>query len=197
MFEKLKQAAGFSSEREFCISETGNSDSNEAVGINAHAWQSSSTLMESRQINAHIRVLTKEEGGRHTPFFEGYSPTIYCNGQETTCVIHIPEGWEMMMPGDEANVRIDLAEPLDFSRARQFEIREQGRTLGYGSLMGEPQVSTSSLYEEPIAQMQQTTSAKSSPTLINAHIRVLSKEEGGRYTPFFKVAESVGHKNEY
>jgi len=82
--------------------------------------------------NAEAYVLTKEEGGRHTPFFNGYRPQFYFRTTDVTGVVKLPEGTEMVMPGDNINVEIELITPVAMDQGLNFAIREGGRTVGAG-----------------------------------------------------------------
>ncbi len=82
--------------------------------------------------NAEAYVLTKEEGGRHTPFFNGYRPQFYFRTTDVTGVVKLPEGTEMVMPGDNINVEIALITPVAMDEGLRFAIREGGRTVGAG-----------------------------------------------------------------
>ena len=84
------------------------------------------------KFNAEAYVLTKEEGGRHTPFFNGYRPQFYFRTTDVTGVVKLPEGTEMVMPGDNINVEIDLITPIAMDERLKFAIREGGRTVGAG-----------------------------------------------------------------
>ncbi|MDP2181207.1 MAG: elongation factor Tu [Actinomycetota bacterium] len=77
-------------------------------------------------------VLTKEEGGRHTPFFDGYRPQFYFRTTDVTGVAHLPEGTEMVMPGDNVELRGELINPIAMEESLRFAIREGGRTVGSG-----------------------------------------------------------------
>jgi hypothetical protein len=77
-------------------------------------------------------VLKKEEGGRHTPFFPGYRPQFYFRTTDVTGVITLPEGVEMVMPGDNINMDIELITPIAMEEGVRFAIREGGRTVGAG-----------------------------------------------------------------
>ena len=81
---------------------------------------------------AEVYVLTKEEGGRHTPFFKGYRPQFYFRTTDVTGVVTLPEGTEMVMPGDNIRVVIDLITPIAMDEGLRFAIREGGRTVGAG-----------------------------------------------------------------
>ena len=84
------------------------------------------------RFNAKAYVLTKEEGGRHTPFFNGYRPQFYFRTTDVTGVVKLPEGTEMVMPGDNINVEIELITPVAMDDGLKFAIREGGRTVGAG-----------------------------------------------------------------
>jgi elongation factor Tu len=84
------------------------------------------------RFNAEAYVLTKEEGGRHTPFFNGYRPQFYFRTTDVTGVVKLPEGTEMVMPGDNINVEIELITPVAMEEGLKFAIREGGRTVGAG-----------------------------------------------------------------
>jgi len=76
--------------------------------------------------------LKKEEGGRHTPFFQGYRPQFYFRTTDVTGTITLPEGMEMVMPGDNVNMDIELITPIAIEDGVRFAIREGGRTVGAG-----------------------------------------------------------------
>jgi elongation factor Tu len=77
-------------------------------------------------------VLTKEEGGRHTPFFHGYRPQFYFRTTDVTGVVTLPSGVEMVMPGDNVNIEVQLITPIAMEKELRFAIREGGRTVGAG-----------------------------------------------------------------
>jgi elongation factor Tu len=83
---------------------------------------------------AEVYVLSKEEGGRHTPFFNGYKPQFYIRTADVTGSIELPEGMEMVMPGDSTKMKIKLLYPVAMERGLRFAIREGGRTVGAGSV---------------------------------------------------------------
>ncbi|MEX2459976.1 MAG: elongation factor Tu [Paenibacillaceae bacterium] len=83
---------------------------------------------------AQIYVLTKEEGGRHKPFFSGYRPQFYFRTTDVTGVITLPEGTEMVMPGDNITVTVELINPIAIEEGTRFAIREGGRTVGAGAV---------------------------------------------------------------
>ena len=76
--------------------------------------------------------MTKEEGGRHTPFFNGYRPQFYFRTTDVTGVIELPAGTEMVMPGDNISMTIELITPIAIEKGLRFAIREGGRTVGSG-----------------------------------------------------------------
>ncbi|HKZ75128.1 MAG TPA: EF-Tu/IF-2/RF-3 family GTPase, partial [Actinomycetota bacterium] len=81
---------------------------------------------------AQVYVLSKEEGGRHTPFFNGYRPQFYFRTTDVTGALHLPEGAEMVMPGDNVEITVDLIAPIAMEEGLRFAIREGGRTVGAG-----------------------------------------------------------------
>src|SRR5512134_598418 len=81
-----------------------------------------------------VYVLTKEEGGRHTPFFNGYRPQFYFRTTDVTGVAKLPEGTEMVMPGDNVNLEVELIAPIAMEKGVRFAIREGGRTVGAGTV---------------------------------------------------------------
>jgi elongation factor Tu len=84
------------------------------------------------QFKAEAYVLTKEEGGRHTPFFDGYRPQFYFRTTDVTGVVHLPQGTEMVMPGDNVSLTVELIQPIAMEKELRFAIREGGRTVGAG-----------------------------------------------------------------
>ncbi|KTD84323.1 MULTISPECIES: elongation factor Tu [Paenibacillus] len=86
------------------------------------------------EFTAQIYVLTKEEGGRHKPFFTGYRPQFYFRTTDVTGIINLPEGTEMVMPGDNITVTVSLISPIAIEEGTKFSIREGGRTVGAGSV---------------------------------------------------------------
>ena len=83
---------------------------------------------------AEAYVLAKEEGGRHTPFFKGYRPQFYFRTTDVTGVVELPEGTEMVMPGDNMSVSVELINPIAMEKGLRFAIREGGRTVGAGTV---------------------------------------------------------------
>ena len=84
------------------------------------------------KFKAEVYVLSKEEGGRHTPFFNGYRPQFYCRTTDVTGNCKLPAGVEMVMPGDNVNMEIELIQPIALEKTQRFAIREGGRTIGAG-----------------------------------------------------------------
>ena len=85
-----------------------------------------------KKFTAEVYVLSKEEGGRHTPFFANYRPQFYFRTTDVTGVIELPAGVEMVMPGDNVNMTVELIHPIAIEKGTQFSIREGGRTVGAG-----------------------------------------------------------------
>ncbi|HHL40184.1 MAG TPA: elongation factor Tu [Deltaproteobacteria bacterium] len=90
------------------------------------------TITPHRKFQCEVYVLTKEEGGRHTPFFNGYRPQFYFRTTDVTGVSKLPEGTEMVMPGDNVNLEVELITPIAMEEGLRFAIREGGRTVGAG-----------------------------------------------------------------
>ena len=84
------------------------------------------------KFKAEVYVLTKEEGGRHTPFFNGYRPQFYFRTTDVTGATQLPEGVEMVMPGDNVQMEVELIMPVAMDPELRFAIREGGRTVGAG-----------------------------------------------------------------
>jgi elongation factor Tu len=83
---------------------------------------------------AQVYVLTKEEGGRHTPLYNGYRPQFYLRTTDVTGNISLPEGAEMVMPGDNVEMGVELITPIALEVGQRFAIREGGRTVGAGAV---------------------------------------------------------------
>ena len=90
------------------------------------------TIMPHTKFKAEVYVLSKEEGGRHTPFFNGYRPQFYFRTTDVTGVVTLPEGTEMVMPGDNVTIEGSLITPIAMEKELRFAIREGGRTVGAG-----------------------------------------------------------------
>ena len=92
------------------------------------------SITPHKKARAEIYVLSKEEGGRHTPFFNGYRPQFYFRTTDVTGIIALPQGVEMIMPGDNINLVLDLIVPIAMEKTQKFAIREGGRTIGAGRI---------------------------------------------------------------
>lgn len=107
-------------------------------GVAREDIQRGQVLAKSGSVKAHAKfkaevfVLSKEEGGRHTPFFANYRPQFYFRTTDATGIIQLPEGTEMVMPGDNIEMTIELIAPIAIEEGTKFSIREGGRTVGYG-----------------------------------------------------------------
>jgi elongation factor Tu len=84
------------------------------------------------EFDAQVYILSKDEGGRHTPFFNNYRPQFYFRTTDVTGVVTLPEGTEMVMPGDNTEMKVDLIQPIAMEDGLRFAIREGGRTVGAG-----------------------------------------------------------------
>ena len=94
------------------------------------------SITPHRKFSGEVYVLSKEEGGRHTPFFTGYRPQFYVRTTDVTGVVTLPSGTEMVMPGDNVTVDIELITPIAIEDGLRFAIREGGRTVGAGVVTG-------------------------------------------------------------
>ena len=92
------------------------------------------SIKPHKKAKAEIYVLSKDEGGRHTPFFNGYRPQFYFRTTDVTGIVNLPTGVEMIMPGDNIAVEIDLIVPIAMEKTQKFAIREGGRTIGAGRI---------------------------------------------------------------
>ena len=92
------------------------------------------SITPHKQAKAEIYVLTKDEGGRHTPFFTNYRPQFFFGTADVTGVCKLPEGVEMVMPGDNLSIEIELQKPIAMEKGQRFAIREGGRTIGAGRI---------------------------------------------------------------
>jgi len=107
-------------------------------GIERAEIQRGQVLAKPNSITPHTKfmgevyVLNKEEGGRHTPFFKGYRPQFYLRTTDVTGSIELPEGMEMVMPGDNVQMGVELIVPVALEEGLRFAIREGGRTVGAG-----------------------------------------------------------------
>jgi len=84
------------------------------------------------EFEANVYILSKDEGGRHTPFYDNYRPQVYFRTTDVTGVVHLPEGTEMVMPGDNTEMRVEMIQPIAMEEGLRFAIREGGRTVGAG-----------------------------------------------------------------
>ena len=109
-------------------------------GVNRDEIQRGQVLAKPGSVNPHTKfkaqvyVLTKEEGGRHTPFVSNYRPQFYFRTTDVTGVITLPEGTEMVMPGDNVEMTVELIAPIAIENNTKFSIREGGRTVGSGNV---------------------------------------------------------------
>ena len=92
------------------------------------------TVQPHKQFKAQVYILSKEEGGRHTPFVDNYRPQFYFHTTDVTGVINLPEGVQMVMPGDDVEMTVDLIYPIAVEKGTRFSIREGGRTVGAGNV---------------------------------------------------------------
>jgi elongation factor Tu len=90
------------------------------------------TITPHTDFKAQVYVLSKEEGGRHTPFFNGYRPQFYFRTTDVTGTANLPEGVEMVMPGDNIEMTVEMIAPIAMEEGLRFAIREGGRTVGAG-----------------------------------------------------------------
>jgi elongation factor Tu len=107
-------------------------------GVDRDEIERGQVLAQPKSITPHTKfvsevyVLKKEEGGRHTPFFKGYRPQFYIRTMDVTGAVELPEGVEMVMPGDKVNLQIELIVPVALEVGSRFAVREGGRTVGAG-----------------------------------------------------------------
>src|SRR6266480_5608990 len=92
------------------------------------------SIKPHKKFRGEVYVLSKEEGGRHTPFFKGYRPQFYFRTTDVTGVAELPEGMEMVMPGDNVQLEVELITPIAMDKGLRFAIREGGRTVGAGTV---------------------------------------------------------------
>jgi elongation factor Tu len=90
------------------------------------------SITPHKKFKAQVYCLKKEEGGRHTPFFNGYRPQFYFRTTDVTGVANLPEGTEMVMPGDNIEMTVEMIQPIAMDEGLRFAIREGGRTVGSG-----------------------------------------------------------------
>ena len=109
-------------------------------GVNREEIQRGQVLAKPGSVNPHkkfksqVYILSKDEGGRHTPFFANYRPQFYFRTTDVTGVIELPEGVEMVMPGDNVELSVELIAPIAIEKGTKFSIREGGRTVGSGNI---------------------------------------------------------------
>jgi elongation factor Tu len=99
-----------------------------------HVLAKPGSITPHTKAKAQVYVLTKDEGGRHTPFFNGYRPQFYLRTTDVTGIVNLPAGTEMVMPGDNLGVEIELGKPVAMEKGMRFAIREGGRTIGAGQV---------------------------------------------------------------
>jgi elongation factor Tu len=92
------------------------------------------TIKPHTKFKGEIYILSKEEGGRHTPFFNGYRPQFYIRTTDVTGTLNLPEGVEMVMPGDNTTISAELMTPVALEKGGRFAVREGGRTVGSGTI---------------------------------------------------------------
>ena len=97
-------------------------------------WPRPGSITPHTNFKGDVYVLSKEEGGRHTPFFKGYRPQFYFRTTDVTGVAELPEGTEMVMPGDNVELAVELITPVALEKGLRFAIREGGRTVGAGTV---------------------------------------------------------------
>jgi len=108
------------------------------IAMDKEAVERGQVLAKPGSITPHTKfkaqayILKKEEGGRHTPFFNGYRPQFYFRTTDVTGVANLPEGTEMVMPGDNVEIAVELITPIAMDKELRFAIREGGRTVGAG-----------------------------------------------------------------
>src|SRR4029078_7033532 len=90
------------------------------------------SLTPHTDVEANVYILSKDEGGRHTPFYNNYRPQFYFRTTDVTGVVHLPEGTEMVMPGANTEMAVELIQPIAMEEGLRFAIREGGRTVGAG-----------------------------------------------------------------
>jgi len=93
------------------------------------------TVTPHTEFEAEVYILSKDEGGRHKPFFKGYKPQFYIRTTDVTGEVELPEGTEMVMPGDTVNLKVKLISPVALEEKQRFAIREGGRTVGAGVIV--------------------------------------------------------------
>ena len=92
------------------------------------------SITPHKKFEAEVYILNKDEGGRHTPFFSNYRPQFYMRTTDVTGVIQLPDGVDMIMPGDNTTITVELIYPVAMEKGLRFAIREGGRTIGAGQV---------------------------------------------------------------
>ena len=90
------------------------------------------SITPHKRFEGSVYILSKDEGGRHTPFFKGYKPQFYIRTTDVTGDVELPEGAEMVMPGDTVNLKVKLIQPVAMEEGLRYAIREGGHTVGAG-----------------------------------------------------------------
>ncbi|MGB2701188.1 MAG: EF-Tu/IF-2/RF-3 family GTPase, partial [Candidatus Phosphoribacter baldrii] len=93
------------------------------------------TMTPHTEFEAQVYILSKDEGGRHTPFYDNYRPQFYFRTTDVTGVVKLPEGTDMVMPGDNTEMSVTLIQPIAMDDGQPFSIREGGRTVGSGKVI--------------------------------------------------------------
>ena len=106
------------------------------------------------KFKGEVYILTKEEGGRHTPFFTGYRPQFYFRTTDVTGVAKLPEGAEMVMPGDNMKLEVELIAPIAMEKGLRFAIREGGRTVGAGTVTRDRRVGDARQHHAAVPRLQ-------------------------------------------
>src|SRR5262249_56171369 len=101
-------------------------------GEGGRVWGRPGSINRNRSFECEVYIRTKEEGGRHTPFFKGYRPQFYFRTTDVTGAVELPEATEMVMPGDNIKMKVELIAPIAMEEGLRFAIREGGRTVGAG-----------------------------------------------------------------
>jgi len=99
-----------------------------------HVIAAPGTIKPHIRAKAEIYVLNKDEGGRHTPFFKGYRPQFFFGTADVTGIVELPDGIEMVMPGDNLGIELELQKPIAMEAGQRFAIREGGKTIGAGNI---------------------------------------------------------------
>src|SRR2546428_13477898 len=100
----------------------------------SHVLAANASITPHKKFRCQVYILSKEEGGRHTPFVKGYRPQFYFRTTDVTGNVTLPEGVEIVMPGDNVNIDVELITPIAMEKGLRFAIREGGRTVGAGTV---------------------------------------------------------------